>query len=829
VKILLKDFQKPAVEDLVNALRGAARDAPKPLQAVSLSAATGSGKTMIATAAIETILEGDETHAAQPEATFLWVTDQPELNEQTRRKMLEASSVLTDDRLTVISATLDEELLKPGRVHFLNIQKLGKEKSLVSRGDDRTFTIWDTITNMLKRRPKSFFLIIDEAHRGMGESANARKDAATIIQKFIKGSPGELPPVPLVFGISATPERFNKLIEGTGRTLRSVVVSPEDVRASGLLKEVITLYYPEEEEPSDITMLRDAARSLKKVGKEWADYCKAQGEGLVRPILVVQVQDGDGKRVISKTDLAEAIKCIRAEIGEMPNEVFAHAFQEATRIEVDGQEVRYIAPPDIQGDPDVRVVFFKSSLNTGWDCPRAEVMMSFRRAQDATFIAQLVGRMVRTPLARRVDANERLNAVPLYLPHYDADSLKAVIDHLTKPDAETMPPTDIEKGQNVVTLDRAEGTDEIFEALSKLPAYTIPRARKSSEVRRLMKLARLLSNDELYAGAHDKAIKEVLGTLRSEYLRLKGTKHFKQVVEEKGKLEVRAVNWQIGSGEVDDGEVVHLDIAAENVDDLFEHAGRKLGEGLHKAWWRSRVEEEASATEKAKLELFALCINGDVLKAVENGARRLVQKWLKDHKAAISKLPEGDQQGYDEVRRLALDPELAPLNYPNSIEGRKSETTWKKHLYVGEGKAYPATLNSWETKVLKAELAKGSEIVAWLRNPPRKPWSLCVPYKDGGEWKPLYPDFLIVRRAGKDLVIDIVDPHALDLGDAPAKAAGLAEFAARHGHEFGRILLVIYEGAKMLTLDLADEAVRDRVKGAQTAIHLKQLYKNGVG
>ena len=79
------------------------------------------------------------------------------------------------------------------------------------------------------------------------------------------------------------------------------------------------------------------------------------------------------------------------------------------------------------------------------------------------------------------------------------------------------------------------------------------------------------------------------------------------------------------------------------------------------------------------------------------------------------KLPEQDQQGYDEVRRLAVDPELAPLNYPEAIEGRKSETTWKRHLYVGEGNVYPATLNSWETKVLKAELqgfrdlSRGSE------------------------------------------------------------------------------------------------------------------------
>ena len=46
-------------------------------------------------------------------------------------------------------------------------------------------------------------------------------------------------------------------------------------------------------------------------------------------------------------------------------------------------------------------MFFKMALSTGWDCPRAEVMMSFRRAEDHTYIAQLLGRMVRTPLARR--------------------------------------------------------------------------------------------------------------------------------------------------------------------------------------------------------------------------------------------------------------------------------------------------------------------------------------------------------------------------------------------------------------------------------------------
>ena len=54
-------------------------------------------------------------------------------------------------------------------------------------------------------------------------------------------------------------------------------------------------------------------------------------------------------------------------------------------------------------------------------------MMSFRRAVDATYIAQLLGRMVRTPLQRRVESDESLNDVHLYLPFFDRDTVENVI------------------------------------------------------------------------------------------------------------------------------------------------------------------------------------------------------------------------------------------------------------------------------------------------------------------------------------------------------------------------------------------------------------------
>jgi type III restriction enzyme len=86
------------------------------------------------------------------------------------------------------------------------------------------------------------------------------------------------------------------------------------------------------------------------------------------------------------------------------------------------------------------VVFFKTSLSTGWDCPRAEVMMSFRRAEDHTYIAQLLGRMVRTPLARRIERDAALNDVHLFLPYFDDAAVKAVVEDLK--DIEHTPPAE---------------------------------------------------------------------------------------------------------------------------------------------------------------------------------------------------------------------------------------------------------------------------------------------------------------------------------------------------------------------------------------------------
>ena len=136
---------------------------------------------------------------------------------------------------------------------------------------------------------------------------------------------------------------------------------------------------------------------------------------------------------------------------------------------------------------------------------------------------------------------------------------------------------------------------------------------------------------------------------------------------------------------------------------------------------------------------------------------------------------------------------------------------------------FHAAFNEAEKKVLDEEISR-KEVVAWLRNVDRKPWALCVPYEVDGESRAMYPDFLSISNEKGRLVVDLIDPHTISLADAPAKAAGLAKFAALHADKFRRIELILLDGTGARRLDLTDEMVRNRVKGVKLVEQMKQLF-----
>lgn len=825
MKLELKEFQKDASDRLVREIHNAAREASAGRrQAVCLASPTGSGKTIVITEVMERLLEGDSVNPPLEDATFLWLSDQPELNRQSRRKVEELSTSFEPEDLVEVDSTFDSSSLEPEKLYFINIQRLGEDKLLIQEGDDRTYTFWETVNRTVDDRGGRCVLIVDEAHRGMNEDAAVQERAATIVQKFIKGAPGEVNPVPLIVGISATPERFQRLIEGTERIWRPVVVSPERVQESGLLKETVTLNHPTKGDQPDITLLRAAAQEWQKYRKRWNDYSAAQLENAISPILVVQVTDGSRGR-ISNTDISEAVRAVKEEVPALTDRNFAHSFQEGRTLEFDSYSLRYLAPPDIEADPDAAVVFFKTALNTGWDCPRAEVIMSFRRARDATSIAQLVGRMVRMPLARRVETNEVLNTVALYLPYYDEDSLETVISRLTESDPEVLPPTDVERGEDTVTLQRRPESDDLFSVLEELPSYSVPRQQSPSQIHRLLRLSRLLAFDGISSNAPDQARTQLLNhliTLRDEHL--VGERN-DEGLEEEMKITIRSVNWELRGEQVDEAGETEVAVSSEDLQQMFAWADRRFGgEGLNLGFMRHCVDVEDYQPRQAKMEFVVLSHRESVYEELEEFAQQETQELLREHRGPIDDLRAERRSEYQNVRGLSSEPEIIYLDYPDYVTWKKADETWEKHVYVDDDNMFPASLNTWEQQVLREELER-DETVAWLRNPDRKKWALTIPYEHGGEFKRFYPDFLILREQGETLVADLLEPHTADFADAPAKASALARYAGRHGNRFGRIQLIVIDGDRIRRLDLTDERTRSNVRGVSTAEHLRQLFE----
>jgi type III restriction enzyme len=149
---------------------------------VAFSAATGSGKTIMMTALFEAILDEPDDQLAwpldwapQPDAVILWVSDMPELNEQTKLKIESKSDkVYRVNQLITIDAHFDAPRLDGGRIYFINTQKLAVNQPLTNRGDGRQHLIWETLTNTARAIPDRFYVVIDEAHRGMTSGKGAQ-------------------------------------------------------------------------------------------------------------------------------------------------------------------------------------------------------------------------------------------------------------------------------------------------------------------------------------------------------------------------------------------------------------------------------------------------------------------------------------------------------------------------------------------------------------------------------------------------------------------------------------------------------------------------------
>jgi hypothetical protein len=847
VQFKLKDYQDEAVAEVLRRLDDARDDyrSKDRRVAFALSAITGAGKTVMASAVFEALFDGSEEYEFEGDssAVVLWVTDDPNLNEQTRFRIIEASDRLGSSRLEVIRDKFDAERLDTGKVYFLNRQKL-TAKTFIAHSNERTYTLWETIANTINDPDRILYLVLDEAHRGMrganGSKASDEQERSTTVLRLINGHNGT-PAAPIVWGISATVERFNEAMKGAKDriTLPNVTVDNAAVQASGLLKDTITLDLPDESGAFDTVLAREAAQACREASELWEQY--AAQENLpepVRPLLVVQVPNKP-----SAAEIKRLLDTIYEEWKELPADAVANVFGEHTAEKYGSHTVPYIAPQDVQDATQVRVLLAKDAISTGWDCPRAETLVSLRPAKDRTHITQLLGRLVRTPLARRIESDERLNAVTCFLPRFDLMTAKHVADVMTGAQQEVNGPAPPTTGRVLIEPETMLWNESVPQGVKEcflnLPSKASPKA-PAKPTKRLLNLAAEIAVDGFRPHptqeAHDKLFAVLDGQLAQ----------YKPEVAKNVDAILTADIKRITANRLanQSSEMTHQLAADERtIDDAFKTATRAFGVAIANGYAKRLALREAGDDDDAfdiyaaKARVAALAMMATVVEQVETAAEQLISTWFASLHATIKTISEERKSVYDEIKQQAKEPQRADIVVPVSriemtheINGDQKTAlpTREKHVLSDKDGCYPVgKLGGWEVSVLDTEIGRGNT-VAWYRNPSSASKdAIQIPWHDGERWRSMQPDFVFfVKKADGKIAPAIVDPHGHHLNDALGKLKALADYAEEFGGDFVRIEAITRNDkgdlnsahkGKLVTLDLLNANVRVSVRESESA------------
>ncbi len=801
----------------------------------------------MAATVIEALLRGSGEFDVQPDPTavVLWVSKDPALNEQTKARFTTCVDDIAPGDMVLLDKNYTEDSLQTGRVYFINPSKLTKAADFVRHSNARRFTFWEILANTINDPDKTLYMVLDEAHEGMKEPSSTEQ---TIVQKIITGN-GANPPMPIVLGISATVKRFDEAMDKASGFTRpdNVTIDPKEVQASGLLKSTLTLDIPDEDGEYMTSMVRDATKDFVRVCERWDAYCAEQGIEPVLPLLVIQIpnkeageKDSEKGRRVEDELILLLLETVRKNWPDMPEQCVAHVLGDRATIEVGAYVIPRIAPQDVEDDHRVRVLVAKDAVSTGWDCPRAEVLVSLRPSSgdNDTYVTQLLGRMVRTPLARST-SDELLNSASCYLPYFDQAKAKVIAEEIMG----IREPRSGQRGAAVgkvmrkpVMLGRNPHVDgAVVELIESLPSQCKP-AAAPRPIKRLLKAAQAFAQDELVPGA-DKAAHEAM----FEVLDMVVDEHAAEVAKEAKQImtaDIRRIRAAHGDEEAT-SETTSRDADAATVEDALRHLRRQLGASVVNRYlqrdMQAAIDAEYEAGEPGSADITAVraavaalaFIDVDVRRLVEDAADSLTRHWLTSGARQIGKLPDTRQSVYEQVRGMARGVEPAAIEVKTEELVDTVDTDGNalpvvgKHVLSTDAGGFPLDQktagtaekpgNRWELAVLDHELADET-LAGWYRNPSAGKHALRVAYESGGSWKSLQPDFVFVNEVDGELRPSIVDPHGAHLGDSGPKLKALVQYADEHSDAFERIIAVgTEESGELRGLDLKNPAVRRAV------------------
>lgn len=833
MKVTLIDFQEEKLDELREYCNDAQAEYGKrgKQQIISLTAPTGAGKTILMSALIESVMCGNEKYVAQPDSVFIWLSDMPDLNEQSKQKIMDETenSIGYGNFVTIKDEEFDQEILNDGVVYFLNTQKLGINSNLTKKGggDKRQFTIWQTLQNTIREKGNRLYLIIDEAHRGSSKQTDIEK-ANTIMQKFIKGSEDDgLDRLPMVIGMSATIERFNKLVAGiTSATTRSCEIEAKDVIESGLLKDNIEIEYPAPGQSERVmTMLQLATREWIHKCEHWQKHHERNGGEEVNPIFTIQVEN-KGNDSYSVSDLDECLRVIESELGrKLERGEVVHSFgNPQTEIKINNLIVPYLEASRIQDSDEVKIVFFKESLSTGWDCPRAETMMSFRVATDYTYIAQLVGRIVRTPLHRRIEDDVTLNDVHLFLPRFDEETVKKVVASLRSEGVASGVSTSRGGDKEYQTLYVAEDKRDVLEWINSmgLLTYVMSSSKISSYLNSVYKLANLIKNETPDKTVKRNLTKEIVNMMCSYVEKLQASGAYEEKIKSFDEYIVNGGSLAYLRSEEMEGRgsriwrTLDYDIERE-----YKLADHKLAQGEIATDYLAVASEHYDIMECEKQ--VVLFVN-NCLDELESYAKERFKELKKNYRKVLTTRNEVVTTKYERIVKQNPNPESTwKLHEPFILP--KGEVAYKHHLFVdANGEATFNFTSGWESKLLEAEFAR-EDFVCWIRNVEGRQAPLTLIRKEGKQEKKFIPDFIVIRKENGSYTFNILEPHRANEADNYSKAEAMVNYAKKESQVDDIELIRIERDDKIVRLDFNDEDVIEEMAHVNDNAQLTALFK----
>ena len=370
MNINLKPYQEKAVDQLIEtAVKLLNFDGPG--EALVFQAPTGSGKTIMTAKFIEGLIK----ELPNDDICFVWMSiGKGDLHLQSKHALEKVFGGFPRVTLAEEEFSGGRERIVKNEVVVANWEKLrskdsktGEWKVLLMK-DGEKLNFRDVLEKT--REQRKIVLIIDESH------TNASSERAVELRQIISAD--------LVMEMSATPKLMPTVADLFETKAGYVKVNSKDVIEEGMIKKELIINEDIEkiaksEEDSQTAVLEAAYRKRIELRKAF----EKEGSS-INPLVLVQIPTAEaGEQKIEAIKKFLAGKNITEKNGKMA----------IWLAEQKSETIDWISEPD----NEIEFLIFKQAIDTGWDCPRAHILVKFRETHNIVFEIQTVGRILRMP------------------------------------------------------------------------------------------------------------------------------------------------------------------------------------------------------------------------------------------------------------------------------------------------------------------------------------------------------------------------------------------------------------------------------------------------